>query len=217
MFTGIVTNQAVVTEMKARAGQVRFCFRFIKKEKRAPKLGESVAVNGVCLTVAARKANAFYADAIAETLKATNLGSLSTGSRVHTERALRHGDSMGGHFVSGHVDGQGILRKIEKAGKNRVYWFEAPEELRPYLAPKGSICVDGVSLTVQEVRGGLFKLGIVPHTLKETRFAAYRVGDKVNLEADLVARYLQALHRGNGKKAKSGGRLRAVDLKKQGF
>ncbi len=215
MFTGIITNQAVVMKRTPKGGQVRFSFRFLKKEKRKPELGESIAVNGVCLTVAAFASQGFEADAVRETLQATTLSRLEKGSRVHIERALRYGDSMGGHFVTGHVDGQGTLKKVEKQGKNRALWFEAPATLASYLAPKGSITVDGVSLTIQEVRGALFKLAIVPHTLRETGFGVLRPGDRVNLEVDLVARYLKALKA--PEKLKAGGRLRIPILKKQGF
>ena len=205
MFTGIITNQAIVKKKEKRGGQVCFRFSLVRAEKRPLELGESVAVNGVCLTVAKKSGKNFEADAVRETLEATTLGRLETGAKVNTERALRFGDPVGGHFVSGHVDGRAVIKKIEKQGRNRAYWMEVPAPFKKFLMPKGSAAVDGVSLTIQEVRGRQFKAAIVPHTLKETVFSERRAGDWVNLEVDRTA----------GKKMPGG--LKVSALKRQGF
>lgn len=209
MFTGIISNLAAVSRKEKKGGQVRFVFSFIEKEKRAPKMGESLAVNGVCLTVTRASAKEFEADAVRETLNVTTLGFLGPGDKVNTERCLRQGDPVGGHFVSGHVDGRGRIEKIERSGKNLSLWVRAPKGLKKYLLPKGSIAVDGISLTLQEVRGTLFKLAIVPHTLSRTVLLERRKGDFVNLEAD------RAEYRTGKVKAKS--RLSKEHLRKQGF
>lgn len=209
MFTGIVSNLASVAKKEKKGGQVRFVFSFLEKEKRAPEIGESLAVNGVCLTVTRATFREFEADAVRETLNVTTLGFLEIGDRVNTERCLRQGDPVGGHFVSGHVDGRGRIEKVERLGKNLSLWIRAPKGLQKYLIPKGSIAVDGISLTLQEVQGTLFKLAIVPHTLNRTILSERRKGDCVNLEAD------RAEYRTGKIKAK--GRLSAALLKKQGF
>ncbi len=215
MFTGIITNQARVVEKEKQGGQVRFRFSFSKPEKRKLELGESVAVNGVCLTVAAKSGKTFDADVMNETLKATSLGTLKTGEPVNTERALRFGDPVGGHFLSGHVDGAGKVRKIEKQGKNISYWIEAPGSLKKYLVKKGSIGVDGISLTIQDVKGRLFKVSIVPHTLKETVLAGREKGQTVNLEADRYALLKKQDARAGANRAETARRIQA--MKKQGF
>ena len=209
MFTGIISNQAIVTRKEKKSGQIHFLFTFVKKEKRKPELGESLAVNGVCLTVTRGNQNQFEADAVRETLETTTLGLLAEGDKVNTERCLRQGDPVGGHFVSGHVDGPGKIVKIERSGKNISFWISAPKNLKKYLVPKGSIAVDGVSLTLQEVRGTLFKLAIVPHTLRTTVLLEKREGDLVNLEADRPDRHNDA------HQAKS--RLKPALLRRQGF
>lgn len=209
MFTGIISNIAAVSKKEKKGGQVHFIFSFLKKEKRIPEIGESLAVNGVCLTVTRASSKEFEADAVRETLSVTTLGFLETGARVNTERCLRQGDAVGGHFVSGHVDGRGRIEKVERSGKNLSLWISAPKKLKKYLLPKGSIAVDGISLTLQEVRGTLFKLAIVPHTLSTTVLLERRKGDLVNLEAD------RAEYRTGKVKAKS--RLSPALLRKQGF
>ncbi len=205
MFTGIISNQAKVVKKEKRGGQVRFRFAFVRPEKRALQMGESVAVNGVCLTVAAKSGKTFEADVMDETLRCTMLGRVKTGEKVNTERSLRFGDSVGGHFVSGHVDGTGKIQKVEKRGKNISFWIKAPAALKKFLVPKGSIAVDGISLTIQDVKGALFKLSIVPHTLKETVLAQRGKGSRVNLEVDRASRVPVS------------GLLKISSLKKQGF
>ena len=192
MFTGIIQNRARVVKKEERGGQIHFSFRLVKKEKRKIEAGESIAVNGVCLTARNSSFKSFEADVIRETLEATTLGKLLKGGQVNLERSLRRGDSMGGHFVTGHVDGTGEIVRIQSQGRNKTFSIQAATEVLPFVAPKGSITVDGISLTIQKVKGPVFELGIVPHTLRATTLSNKKNGDRVNLEADLIARYLRA-------------------------
>jgi len=192
MFSGIIDNQARVIKRKPQGGQIRFGFE-MKKKTRPLKLGESIAVNGVCLTAAKVNGKKFEVDVIQATLDVTTLSDLKAGSWVNTERSLRYGDDISGHFVTGHVDGCGKIQKIEKKGKNRILTISAPRALMAYITSKGSITIDGISLTVQHSGKRDFEIALVPHTLKETNFTLRKAGDRVNLEVDLVARYLKNL------------------------
>ncbi len=191
MFTGIIQNCGILKKRSVQAGQAQLSFRMTQKEKRPLVSGESIAVNGVCLTVRKPSEQSFEADVIRETLEATTLGRLAAGDRVNLERSLRLGDSLGGHFVTGHVDGIGKILNIERSGRNRTFHLMAPPALLPFIAPKGSVVVEGVSLTVQKVRGNIFEVGLVPHTLRQTTLSFKKAGNAVNLEADLIARYLK--------------------------
>ena len=164
-------------------------------------LGESIAVDGACLTVTAKQARRFRVDVSPETLRRTTLGRLATGARVNIERALRVGDRLGGHVVLGHVDGVGTLERIAPDGDWVLYRFRAPRALVPYLVEKGSIAVDGVSLTVFACRKGAFTVALIPHTLAKTTLGTRRPGDGVNLEADVLLKHVAALVR----KRRSGG------------
>lgn len=157
------------------------------------KPGESICVNGVCLTVVAHGDTRLEFDVSAETLSCTTLGSLRAGEQVNLERALRAGDRLGGHLVSGHVDGRGVVRAIATDGNATRFEIEMPAELARYLCRKGSVAVDGVSLTVNDATGRNFSVCIIPHTLAVTRFGAYRPGTAVNLEVDQIARYTERL------------------------
>ena len=164
-------------------------------------LGESIAVDGACLTVTAKQARRFRVDVSPETLRRTTLGRLAKGARVNIERALRVGDRLGGHVVLGHVDGVGTLERIAPDGDWVLYRFRAPRALVPYLVEKGSIAVDGVSLTVFACRKGAFTVALIPHTLAKTTLGTRRPGDGVNLEADVLLKHVAALVR----KRRSGG------------
>jgi riboflavin synthase len=192
MYSGIVTNQGTVSKRQVRGTSIRFVFRFRRPEKNI-KLGESIAVDGVCLTIAGVVPGGFEADVVRETLQATTLGDLRPGSCVNLERSLKVGDEIGGHFVTGHIDGTGRIRQIEKRKKNWLITFEPPKEIMKCLAQKGSIAVDGISLTVQSLTRKDFKITIIPHTLKETTLGRKGPGDLVNLEIDLITRYLKVL------------------------
>lgn len=192
MYSGIVTNLGKVVKRDDMGRQIRFSFRFQKKEKNI-KLGESIAVEGVCLTIAGLIPNGFQADVVRETLDATTLGNLDPGDFVNLERSLKVGDEIGGHFVTGHIDGRGRIAAIEKRKKNWLVTFEAPASIMKCLAQKGSVAVDGISLTVQRLTRKNFKITIIPHTLKETTLGRKKIGDCVNLEIDLITRYLKVL------------------------
>ena len=155
-------------------------------------------MNGACLTVVARRGTRFVVDVSPETLRRTTLGRLEPGARVNLERALRVGDRLGGHFVQGHVDGVGRLRTIRPDADWNLYEFEAPRSLARYLIEKGSIAVDGVSLTIFGCKNATFTVALIPHTLKETTLAERRPGDGVNLEADVLVKHIASLLRGRG-------------------
>ena len=193
MFTGLVQGVGGLLAREPRGGDARLRIGFGTLEAGDVALGESIAVNGTCLTVVAFDAEAFAADASSETLALTTLGALAPGAALNLERALRADDRLGGHLVSGHVDGVGRVVAIEPDARAQRWCFAAPPPLLRYIAKKGSICVDGVSLTVNQVDDEGFEVALVPHTVAHTAFAATRVGDPVNLEIDLVARYVERL------------------------
>ncbi|MET0289860.1 MAG: riboflavin synthase [Pseudoxanthomonas sp.] len=193
MFTGIIEGVGRVAAAQSLGGDTRFTFETGTLPFEAVQLGESIAVNGVCLTVIAFDTSSFQADASTETLSLTTLGGLQTGAALNLERAMRPTDRLGGHLVSGHVDGLGRVLSIHDDARAQRWRFAAPSALLKYIAKKGSICVDGVSLTVNEVDGEGFEVALIPHTVANTRFAQTGVGDAVNLEIDLVARYVERL------------------------
>ncbi|HYG05887.1 MAG TPA: riboflavin synthase [Stenotrophomonas sp.] len=193
MFTGIIEGVGRLATREPRGGDVRFTFEVGGLPFEQVQLGESIAVNGVCLTVIAFDAHSFQADASTETLGLTTLGQLPEGAALNLERAMRPSDRLGGHLVSGHVDGLGQVLSIHDDARAQRWRFAAPAALRKYIAKKGSICVDGVSLTVNEVDDAGFEVALIPHTVAHTRFAQTAVGDAVNLEIDLVARYVERL------------------------
>ena len=193
MFTGIIEGVGRLASLEHRGGDVRLTVDVGTLAFDAVQLGESIAVNGVCLTVIEFDARSFAADASNETLALTTLGALAVGDAVNLERAMRPTDRLGGHLVSGHVDGLGRVERIEPDARAQRWRFSAPAALLRYVAKKGSICVDGVSLTVNEVDDAGFEVALIPHTVAHTRFAHTNVGDAVNLEIDLVARYVERL------------------------
>ena len=193
MFTGIIEGVGTLASVDLRGGDARLGIEVGSLPFGGVQLGESVAVNGVCLTVVAFNATHFEADASNETLSLTTLGGLAPGSVVNLERAMRPTDRLGGHLVSGHVDGVGTVLGIHQDARAQRWRFSAPAALLKYIAKKGSICVDGVSLTVNEVDEAGFEVALIPHTVAHTAFADTGVGDAVNLEIDLVARYVERL------------------------
>ena len=193
MFTGIIEGVGRLATIDTRGGDARLSIEAGSLPFDDVRLGESIAVNGVCLTVVAFNAKYFEADASNETLSLTTLGGLAPGARVNLERAMRPTDRLGGHLVSGHVDGVGKVLGIAPDARAQRWRFAAPQALLRYIAKKGSICVDGVSLTVNEVDEQGFEVALIPHTVANTAFAGNSVGDAVNLEIDLVARYVERL------------------------
>lgn len=193
MFSGIVEDIGAVRalEKKDKGVLLRIGVRNIDAGELAP--GESVAVNGVCLTVVSAGDGSFSVDASQETLSRTNLSGLRTGSGVNLERSLRVGDRMGGHIVTGHVDGVGVVKSITPAGESRVFSFSTSPSLAKYVVEKGSVAVDGVSLTVNSVKDTGFSVNIIPYTLRETTFSGFRRGREVNIECDIIGKYVERM------------------------
>lgn len=193
MFTGLIEGVGSLATRDMRDGDARLRIAVDTLLFDDAQLGESIAVNGVCLTVVAFDREGFEADASNETLTLTTLGSLPIGAALNLERAMHPSDRLGGHLVSGHVDGVGRVLRVEPDARAQRWMFAAPQPLLRYIAQKGSICIDGVSLTVNAVDGAGFEVTLVPHTIAHTAFARTAVGDAVNLEVDLVARYVERL------------------------
>lgn len=193
MFTGIIEAIGMVRDMQPKGGDLRLTIHTGKLDMRDVALGDSIAVNGVCLTAIAFDSSSFSADVSRETLSLTSLGNLNRGSSVNLEKALTLQTRLGGHLVSGHVDGLGEVISRHDDARSVRFSIRAPNNLAKYIAAKGSITVDGTSLTVNKVDGSTFELNIVPHTLQETIIADYRSGAMVNLEVDVIARYLERL------------------------
>lgn len=193
MFTGIIEAVGQVLGAEDRGGDKRFHIATGQLDLSDVSLGDSIAVNGVCLTAVQLEPTGFYADVSTETLACTTLGRLSQGSPVNLEKALLPTTRLGGHLVSGHVDGVGEIVAIEPDARSVRVSVKAPAEVARYIAAKGSICLDGISLTVNSVEGAVFGLNIVPHTLQETNLDKAGVGQPVNLEVDIIARYLERM------------------------
>ena len=192
MFTGIIIATGRVVSLAEKGGDLEMGIDAAALKDSRMALGDSVSVQGACLTVARKQATTFFADVSRETMAKTTLGTLSPGSKVNLEPSLRAGDALGGHMVSGHVDAVGTLRTLVQDARSWRMEFELPESLMRFVAPKGSICINGVSLTVNEV-GRNFDVNIIPHTLKVTTLGELKAGDGVNIEIDVIARYLARL------------------------
>jgi riboflavin synthase len=193
MFTGLIEGVGSLAALEPRGGDMRLRIAAGTLPFGDVALGESIAVSGVCLTVVEFDAESFAADASTETLSLTTLGGLQAGRAVNLERAMRPTDRLGGHLVSGHVDGVGHVLSIHDDARAQRWRFAVPTALLKYIATKGSICVDGVSLTVNAVDDAGFEVALIPHTVGHTAFSTTTVGDAVNLEVDLVARYVERL------------------------
>ncbi len=215
MFTGIIQAVGEIAALEPKGGDLRLRVHTGKLGLADVQLGDSIAVSGVCLTAVTLPGDGFWADVSGETLAHTILGDLKVGARVNLEKALTPTTRLGGHLVSGHVDGVGEVLERRRDARSERFRIQAPAELARYIAQKGSICVDGVSLTVNAVEGRVFDLNIVPHTLAETTLDSYQTGRKVNLEVDLIARYLERLLLGD---AEAGGQGITLDfLRSHGF
>jgi riboflavin synthase len=198
MFTGIIRAMGKVERIEARRGDLRLTILCGNLPWRDYAAGDSIAVNGVCLTAVELRPGGFDADVSRETLDVTSLKSLRATSPVNLEPALRVGEPLGGHFVSGHVDCVGTVLDARRDGRSRRLRMELPHGFRRYLAPKGSITVDGVSLTINEVSEDSFGVNIIPHTAETTIIGGYAAGARVNIEVDLIARYLERLMQERG-------------------
>jgi len=192
MFTGIVVGTGKVkniTKNTKNRSAVQMTVD-LGKQAKGLKMGQSVALNGVCLTVTKLSKHLGRFEMIDETTKKTDLGNLKIGSIVNIERSLKAGDRLEGHFVLGHVDGVGIIKKILKKPKEVQVWFEVPKKLAKYIVKKGSIAIDGISLTVVDVKKNLISVSFIPHTIQVTNFKTKKVGDKVNIETDILGKYI---------------------------
>lgn len=193
MFTGIIQAVGRIAQIEAGKEDIRLRIETGKLPLSEVKLGDSIATSGVCLTVTELPGDGFWADVSPETLSLTSLGSKDVGDFVNLETSLTLQTALGGHLVSGHVDGVGQVERIVEDARFWRVTIAAPENLARYIAMKGSICVDGTSLTVNQVEGANFELTIIPQTWEETVFSEYKAGSPVNLEVDVIARYLERL------------------------
>lgn len=192
MFTGIVRELGEVERIEVSAEGARLSIRAPETAPRV-QLGDSVAINGVCLTLVRKEGERLWFDAVRETLRRSNLGTLKPGDRVNLEDALRLGDAMGGHFVQGHVDTTGTVQRLVRQGNAIVMVIGVGEEWMRYVVPKGSVAVDGVSLTVVDVGADEFSVWLIPHTRAVTTLGLRQVGDEVNVEFDMLAKYIEKL------------------------
>lgn len=193
MFTGIILATGRVSSLTEKGGDLELGVDAAALDLERVAIGDSISVQGACLTATRKEGTCFYADVSRETMAKTTLGNLRAGSRVNLEPSLRAGDALGGHWVSGHVDTVGKLKTLVQDARSWRLEFELPAALMRFVASKGSICVNGVSLTVNKVDGRCFDVNIIPHTLKVTTLGEIKVDDGVNIEIDVIARYLERL------------------------
>lgn len=193
MFTGIIQARGSIAEIEDAGGDKRLLIESPEFDFSGVATGDSIAVNGVCLTAVEFGEAGFWADVSAETIQCTTFSDLVKGSAVNLEKSLTPQTALGGHLVSGHVDGVGEIVDIHQDARSMRFAIRAPGELAKYIAPKGSICIDGTSLTVNTVDGEVFDINIIPHTFEKTLFGQYASGSRVNLEVDVIARYVERL------------------------
>jgi riboflavin synthase len=210
MFTGIIQAIGEVAALEHRGEDLRLRIRTGKLDLEAVAIGDSIATSGVCLTVVELPGDGFWADVSGETLACTSIGTLKIGNHVNLEKALTPVTPLGGHLVSGHVDGIAEVVSRRDDGRSVRFRMRAPDTLARYIAAKGSVCVDGISLTVNAVDGAEFELNIVPHTLVETTIGEFQPGRNFNLEVDIIARYLERLLLGGNLNSAEGGREGAL-------
>ena len=192
MFTGIIIGEGKVTKLaKPKSRSAIQMTVDLGKYAKGLKIGQSVAINGVCLSATKISGKKCIFEMIDETTKKTDLGNVKAGSTVNIERSLKVGDRLEGHFVLGHIDGVAILTKIEKKPKEVKFWFKVPKKLVKYVVKKGSIALDGISLTVVDVKKDLASVCLIPHTIKVTNFKAKKIGDKLNIETDILGKYIK--------------------------
>jgi len=217
MFTGIIESVGSITATEQKSGDLKLTISTGKLDMSDVQLGDSIAVNGVCLTAVEFDKDYFVADVSNETIMHSATGKLQQGSEVNLEKALTPSTRLGGHLVSGHVDGVGKVVSRDEDARSVRFVIKAPDELAKYIAHKGSITVDGISLTVNKVSGADFELNIVPHTLQETIIRDYQPGTEVNLEVDLIARYLERLVLGEKAADKESDGISMAFLAENGF
>ena len=217
MFTGIIQAVGEIQAIEPKGEDVRMRINTGKLDLGDVQLGDSIATNGVCLTAIELPGDGYVADVSGETLDKTTLAQLKVGTPVNLEKALTPTTRLGGHLVSGHVDGVGEVISRTPAGRSIKFIIRAPNELAKYIAHKGSICIEGISLTVNEVRGAEFDLNIVPHTLQETTMQHLHAGSPINLEVDIIARYLERLLLGDKAADASATGISETLLRESGF
>ncbi|MBT6124615.1 riboflavin synthase [Halieaceae bacterium IMCC8485] len=217
MFTGIIQAVGEIADMQPSGGDMRLRINTGKLDLSDVDLGDSIAANGACLTVVELPGDGYWADVSVETLNFTTLGGLKTGSKVNLEKALTPASRLGGHIVSGHVDGVGEVVSLQEDARSWRFVMRAPDDLAKYIAHKGSITVDGTSLTVNAVNGAEFDLNIIPQTMAETVFGDYQPGSKLNLEVDVIARYLERLMQGDGAAKPGAGSISMQTLAENGY
>ena len=217
MFTGIIQAIGQVEHSESRGGDIRLAIACGDLDLSHTGLGESIAVNGVCLTAIELHEHSFSADVSLETMSKTSLGQLAAGSPVNLETALTLNTALGGHLVSGHVDGIGTLVEMQSDARSIRYSFEVDPEIQHYIATKGSVTIDGTSLTVNDIEGNRFDVNIVPHTQQKTVFQYYQTGSRVNIEVDIIARYLERLLQGRTDAGKFKDQQMLETLIKSGF
>ena len=214
MFTGIIEEIGTVLDLK-RMGELQQMTIQAAFVLEGTKLGDSINIEGICQTVVAVKDAAFVVESVRETLERTTLGALRTGDRVNLERSLRLSDRLGGHLVMGHVDGVARIVKRTDRPHGALFSFELSETLMKYIAPRGSVAIDGISLTVVSASGTRFEISIIPHTLEETTLFHKRIGDRVNVEVDMLARYVESMLEGESPESQGG--LTINRLEEMGF
>ncbi|NGN99620.1 riboflavin synthase [Grimontia sp. S25] len=218
MFTGIIEAVGHIQKITPKGGDISLTVESGKLDLADVKLGDSIATNGVCLTVVELTAKGYVADLSGETLQRTAFATYKAGQKVNLEKAMLPTTRFGGHMVSGHVDSVATVVSRTQTGRAIEFWLEAPAELAKYLAEKGSVTIDGISLTINAVDGNRFKLTIVPHTALETTIEDFTVGYQVNIEVDVIARYLERLMMGDRAAQQSGaGGLTMAKLAESGF
>lgn len=217
MFTGIIQSVGQVAALEPKGEDLRLRVRSGKLDLANVQIGDSIATSGVCLTVIELPGDGFWADVSGATLACTGIGSLKVGDRVNLEKALTPATPLGGHLVSGHVDGIGEVLARRNDGRSVRFRMRAPDGLAKYIAAKGSVCVDGISLTVNAVEGPEFELNVVPHTLEETSMGEFQPGRTFNLEVDIIARYLERLLLGDKAAQPGSGSVTKELLQRCGF
>lgn len=217
MFTGIVEAVGTLTALEIKGSDMCVTVESGSLDMSDVKLGDSIATNGVCLTVIEKRDSAYRADLSLETLNKTAFIDYQVGDPVNLEKAMLPTTRFGGHIVSGHVDGIGQITQRQQVGRSIEFWVEIPASISKYIAEKGSVTVDGISLTVNALAKNAFKLTIVPHTSSETTIESFQIGHKVNVEVDVLARYMERLLRGEAEEQKPESRLTMEFLQQNGF
>ena len=193
MFTGIIQTIGNISRIESKESDSHIIFKTEKNILDDMKVGDSISVNGICLSVVGKTEDTFSVDVSNETMRLTTFSVLKVNNNVNLEKAMVLSDRINGHFVSGHIDGTGIIKEKKREGRSTFFLIEFPQDLKKFVSKKGSISIDGVSLTINTTQGNSFGVNIIPHTLSETIMSEYKEGDKVNIEVDLIARYLDKL------------------------